>query len=36
MVDYKGEVRTRKDTRETIFGMNIGPVTDLQLNDESI
>ena len=36
MVDYRGDVRNRNDKNEKIFGLNLDPLPDLQLNDEYI
>ena len=36
MVDDRGKVRTRNYRKAKIFGLNLDPVPDLQLNDESI
>ena len=36
MVDYRGGIRTSNDIRSTVFGVNLGSVIYMQLNDESI
>ena len=36
MVDYRGDVRTRNNSKAEIFGLNLDTVTELKLNDKSI
>ena len=36
MLEYRGEVRTRNNSKDNISGVNLDPVPEMKLNDESI